>query len=115
MPISWILRIVVAVLFIGENFRELRRLCRGAVQLQQLWLDAAGNARALTPDGRFEPLVLLSGSIVLNRLAWLRVRFADGSEHGELFRGDPVTDPEWQRLQLLWRHRRTPIGSQDGS
>ncbi len=103
------------MVFIGENLRELRRLVRGAARLQKLRLDAEGDVAGLGPDGRFEPLVLLSGSIVLKRLAWLRVRFADGSEHGELFKGDPASDPEWQRLQLLWRHRRGAFGRQDGS
>jgi hypothetical protein len=115
MPLAWLLRILLAAVFIGESFRELRKLARGAARLRQLWLDAEGNVAGLCADGRCEPLTLLSGSIVLKRLAWLRVRFADGSEHGELFQGDPATDPEWQRLQLIWRHRRTPIGSQDGS
>jgi hypothetical protein len=115
MSLPWFLKIVLATAFIGESIRESRRLTRGAARLRQLRLDAEGSLTALGPDGRVEPLLLLSGSIVLARLAWLRVRFADGSEHGELLRGDPATDPEWQRLQLIWRHRRTPIGSQDGS
>ena len=115
MPIYWALRIPLALVFIGESCRELRRLNRGAARLQQLRLDAAGNVLGLGPGGQVEPLALLSGSIVLEKLAWLRVRFADGLEHGELFRPNPGTDPEWQHLQLIWRHRRTPIGSQDGS
>jgi hypothetical protein len=48
-------------------------------------------------------------------VAWLRVRFVDGSEYGELFHGDPAIDLEWQRLQLIWRHRRTAFGHQEGS
>jgi hypothetical protein len=78
-------------------------------------LDADGNIAGIGPDGRVEPLTLLSGSIVLKRLAWLRVQFTDGSEYGELLRGDPATDLEWHRLQLLWRHRRTAFGHQEGS
>lgn len=115
MPLAWALRILFAAVFVGENCRELRRLIRGAARLQLLLLDAEGNVSGRGPDGGSESMVLLSGSIVLKRLAWLRLRFTDGSEHGELFRGNPAADPEWQRLQLLWRHRRTAIGSQDGS
>ena len=115
MPIAWVLRVSLAAVFIGESLREMSRLVRGAARLRQISLDAEGNVASLGPGGSFEPLTLLSGSIVLKRLAWLRLRFADGSEHGELLRGDPATDPEWHRLQLIWRHRRTPIGSQDGS
>ena len=115
MPLPWLPRTLLAAVFVGENLRELRRFTRGAARLQRIQLDAEGNVAGIDPDGRYEPMVLLSGSIVLKRLAWLRVRFADGSEHGELFQGDPARDPAWQRLQLIWRHRRTPVGSQDGS
>ena len=115
LPLAWFLRMLLAALFIGESCRELRGLVRGAARLQRLRLDAGGEVTGVGPDGREEAVILLSGSIVLSRLAWLRVRFADGSEHGELFRGNPDEDPEWQRLQLIWRHRRTPIGSHYGS
>jgi hypothetical protein len=115
MPLAWVLRISLAAVFIAENLREMKRLVCGAARIRHISLDAEGNIAALGPGGRVEPLTLLSGSIVLNRLAWLRLRFADGSEHGELCCGDPVADPEWQRLQLIWRYRRRPIGGHDGS
>jgi hypothetical protein len=115
MPLGWLPRIALAAVFVVANLHELRRLVRGAARLQQLRLDAGGEIAGFGAGGHQEPLVLLSGSIVLKRLAWFRVRFADGSEHGELFRENSGTDPEWQRLQLIWRHGRRPIGSQDGS
>jgi hypothetical protein len=115
MPLAWVFRILLAAAYIGESLRELRRLARGAARLKALQLDADGNIAGIGPDGRVEPLTLLRGSIVINRLAWLRVRFADDSEFGELLRGDPATDIEWQRLQLIWRHRRTAFGHQQGS
>ena len=69
MPLAWALRILLVAAFIGESLRELRRLARGAARLQQLRLDADGNITGLCRDGRSEPLTLLSGSIVLKRLA----------------------------------------------
>ncbi len=110
-----ILRIPLAVLWLLECLRELRRCKRGATRLAEIRLDAGGNIECIAPDGGVESLSLLSGSLVLRKLAWLRVRFPDGLRHGELFVGDPARDPEWHRLQLIWRQRRGAFGRQDGS
>ncbi len=115
MPLAPIWRILLAFVWIGESLRELRGLARGAARLRFIRMDADGNIAGVGPDGHIEVLTLLSGSIVLSRLGWLRVRFADGSRYGELLRGDPARDLEWQRLQLIWRHSRTAFGRQDGS
>jgi len=115
MPLAPLWRFLLAAAWIGESLRELRALIRGAARLQLIRLDADGNVAGLGPDGRFEVLTLLPGSMVLSRLGWLRVRFPDGSHYGELLRGDPAKDLEWQRLQLIWRHSRTAFGRQEGS
>jgi len=115
MPLAPVWRILLAAGWVGESLRELKGLARGARRLSRIRLDAAGNIAGLGPDGRFEDLALLSGSMVGSRLGWLRVRFPDGSRYGELLRGDPARDLEWQRLQLIWRHSRTAFGRQDGS
>ena len=115
MPLAPVWRMLLVCAWVGENIRECRRLARGAARVRRIRLDADGNIAAMTPAGRFEPLTLRSGSIVLSRLAWLRVQFPDGSGYGELLRGDPARDLEWQRLQLIWQHSRTAFGRQDGS
>ena len=113
LPPGW--RTLFAFAWVAESLRELRGLVRGARRLRLIRLDADGNIAGLGPDGRFEVLTLLSGSMVLSRLGWLRVRFPDGSHYGELLRGDPARDLEWQHLQLIWRHGRRAFGRQDGS
>ena len=115
MPLAPVWRIVLAAAWVGESLRELRGLARGAARLRCIRLDAEGNISGVGPDGRLEALTLLSGSIVLSRLGWLWLQFSDGSRYGELLRGDPARDLEWQRLQLIWRHSRTAFGRQDGS
>jgi hypothetical protein len=115
MPLAPVWRILCAFAWIGESLRELRGLTCGAKRLRLIRLDADGNIAGLRPDGRFEALTLLSGSVLLSRLGWLRVRFPDGSRYGELLRGDPAKDLEWQRLQLIWRHSRAAFGRQEGS
>ena len=115
MPLAPVWRIPLAAAWVGESLRELRGLARGAARLRFIRLDAEGNISGIGPDGRLEALTLLSGSIVLSRLGWLWLQFSDGSRYGELLRGDPARDREWQRLQLIWRHSRTAFGGQEGS
>lgn len=115
MPLPLVLGIPLAAAWAFASYRDLRNLARGAARLTALCLDAEGNIAGLGPDGRAEPLRLLAGSRVLKKLAWLRVRFADGLQHAELLAGDPATDPAWQRLQLIWRLRRGAFGGPDGS
>ena len=113
MPLATRWRFLLIVAWVGESCRELRALVRGAARVRRIRLDAEGNVSGQKPDGRNEVLTLLTGSIVLSRVAWLRVRFPDGGRYAELVWGDPARDLEWQRLQLIWRHNRTAFGQQD--
>ena len=115
MPLATPWRFLLVVAWVSESYRELRVLVRGAARLRRIRLDAEGNVSGQNPDGRREILTLLTGSIVLSRVGWLRVRFPDGGSYGELLRGDPARDLEWQRLQLIWRHQRTAFGQQEVS
>ena len=115
LPLAPLLRVLLACTWLAENIRECRRQIRGAARVRRITLDTSGNIGCTAPDGRSLSLTLRSGSVVLSRLALLRVQFADGSDYVELLRGDPAADLEWQRLQLIWRHCRAAFGRQDGS
>ena len=106
LPVPLVLRCTVCMLWFVDCGRELMALARGAARISALQLDANGDIFAIGPNGRSEYLVLLSGSVVLSRLAWLRLRFADGSTYAELMTGDPLRDRHWQRLQLIWHISR---------
>lgn len=115
LPLATPWRFLLLVAWVGGSYRELRVLVHGAARLRRIRLDAEGNISGQKPDGRSEVLTLLTGSIVLSRTGWLRVRFPDGRCYGELLLGDPAKDLEWQRLQLIWRHNRTAFGQQEVS
>ena len=62
--------------------------------------DANGNAKTVSGQ-------LSHGSIVLRRLAWLRVVPAEGQPYVELLRGDDKAgerSDDWRRLQVICRH-----------
>lgn len=111
LPLPPVLRGAISIIWSVDCARELRMLKRGAARISHLQLDANGDIFATGSDGRRETLVLLSGSVVLSRLAWLRLRFPDGSIFAELMWGDPASDPRWQRLQLIWQQRQAAFAA----
>jgi len=113
LPLSLFLRCVICIVWSADCVHELRRMRRGSARISRLQLDANGDIFATRPDGRSEYLVLLPGSLVLSRLAWFRLRFTDGCICAELMLGDPIRDPRWQRLQLIWQQSRTAFASKN--
>ena len=113
LPLSLTLRGVLCSVWILDCSNELKRLRRGSARIGRLQLDANGDIFATGPGGRSEYLELLSGSVVLSRVAWLRLRFPDGSVAGELLAGDPLRDPRWYRLQLIWQQSRAAFATKN--
>ena len=113
LPLSLTLRGVLCSIWILDCSGELKRLRRGSARICRLQLDANGDIFATGPGGRSEYLELLSGSVVLSRLAWLRLRFPDGSVAAELLAGDPRRDPRWHRLQLIWQQNRAAFAAKN--
>jgi hypothetical protein len=80
---------------------EWRRQFRGYRRVEAIRIHEDGMLECVGAGGTIEQVSLLGGSIVLPRLAWLRIKFADGSHYGELLSGDPARHPDWHRLQLI--------------
>lgn len=113
LPISLTLRGVLCSIWLLDCAGGLSRLRRGRARICHLHLDANGDIFATGPGGHSEYLELLSGSIVLSRLAWLRLRFPDGSVAAELLAGDPRRDPNWHGLQLIWQQNRAAFAAKN--
>jgi hypothetical protein len=111
LPLPLVGRGAICAIWIIDCVRELTRVARGNARVSRLQLDANGDIFSTRPDGRRESLILQSGSVVLSRLAWLRLRFPDGSVGAELMSGDPLRDPRWQRLQLIWQQSRSAFAT----
>jgi hypothetical protein len=111
LPLPVVARGAICAIWIIDCVRELIRVARGNARVSRLQLDANGDIFSTRPDGRSESLILQSGSVVLSRLAWFRLRFPDGSVGAELMSGDPLRDPRWQRLQLIWQQSRSAFAT----
>lgn len=63
-----------------------------------------GAASVLSSDSVWVSAHLLPGSIMLQKLGWLRLRTDAGLLIQELVRRDGRGDLDWRRLQVIWRH-----------
>jgi hypothetical protein len=104
MPVAAHWRVVGAVLWLLLSTREMHCIARGFSRCQRLRIAQNGDAEVMTPDGGWVPATLCAGSIVLPRLAWLRLRADNGQHFAELLRCESPRNKDWRRLQVIWRH-----------
>ena len=102
LPLAPWARLGLVILWLVSQLREISRLARGAVRVREIRI-GKGEATVVNRQGKEEPVQIMSGSVVLPRLAWLRLRLSDGLICGELLRGDPASNKQWRHLQILWR------------
>ncbi len=102
LPLSVPIRVPLCALWMIDGIRELRRQFRGFDRIRAIRLEV-GEATIIDRLGRRSPVQIMSGSVVLPRLAWLRLKCPDGLICCELLRGDPTTCRQWRHLQILWR------------
>jgi len=85
-------------------YSELARLHRGYAGCRRLRFAASGEVWLLGEDREWRPARLLPGSILLRRAGWIVLQSADGDRFAEPIRGHCRKNPEWRRLQVIWRH-----------
>lgn len=84
--------------------RQLIVITFGYKRYRRLRIYGSGDAELQNRDGDWRPAKLLPGSIVLDKLAWLRFVAPDGSQHREFVRRRSAECEAWRRLQVIWRH-----------
>lgn len=114
LPIAPLWRIVLLAIWVADCSIELRRLRLGAARVSAIMLNSRGLVTAVDASGDRSELTLLTGSMVLSRLAWIRVRSSAGICHGALFTRRHTGPETWHRLQLLWHQSREAFGHQPG-
>ncbi len=112
LPIPLLIRLPLCAVWLVTGVRELSRQSRGYERIKSIRLEA-GAAMVTDRRGRQAPVQILPGSVVLPRLAWLRLKCPDGLIYGELLRGDAAVCRQWRHLQILWRQGPGAFGGRD--
>jgi len=102
LPLIVPIRLALITLWLLSGLRQIGRYSRGIHRAKIIRL-GAGEASVIDRQGRQLPVQIMSGSVVLPRLAWLRLKYPDGLMFGELLRGDAAVSQHWRHLQILWR------------
>ena len=105
LPLRPVLKALFVLLWVCHGLLEIVSQLRGMSRTGRLRISASGTLDSLSPGGKTRSLELLAGSLVLHRFAWLRFRFEDGLEYGELLSSYGRQDDSWRRLELIWRQQ----------
>jgi len=98
------LRLCVAAAWLVVSARELLHIAKSYKRCRRIRFVADGSITVQTPEGAWLDGKLLSGSVVLGGLAWLRIEVASGEKFAEPLRGNCRKNKHWRRLQVIWRH-----------
>jgi hypothetical protein len=104
LPAQPELRLVGALLWAAMGGRDLWLVAARNMRFTSYRIDSQGIVQIRAADGCCITATLCSGSIVLRRAAWLRIRVGNARPHCELIRRDAAENKHWRRLQVIWRH-----------
>jgi hypothetical protein len=100
LPLKGLLALSWTVLC-GFEWLALRQGYAGSGLLR---IAAGGHIERRTPDGAWQPARLCAGSLVLARIAWLRIAAPGVRPYAELVSAGTHASEDWRRLRVIWRH-----------
>ena len=104
LPLSFLPQALLALAWLYLSGREWFAFRRGYAGGGALRIAADGQVQLQCRDGGWQPASLCHGSVVLPRLAWLRVDPPGTRPYAELVSAERQESEEWRRLQVIWRH-----------
>jgi hypothetical protein len=104
LAIDVALRVAGCLVWVALGRFELRRLEQGFDACKLIRIDSSAEIAILNGDGNWVPATLLTGSVLLRKLGWMRLKDQRGQSFLELIRGDARQSQDWRRLQVIWRH-----------
>jgi hypothetical protein len=110
-PLVW--RLALAGCWCADAAFALVRFRSAACDLELIRV-CPGSITVLGPSGLSDDAWLLTGSIVMRRVAWLRLASAGGKRSQVLFLARWTDPGEWHRLQLVWQLREPGFGHPGG-
>lgn len=97
-------RVVLAIAWGAFGWRELSSLRRAYVTYGYIEVGIGGTIRLSGADHATVVAQLAPGSVLLERIGWLRMETPGGDKIAELVYGNPRKNKDWRRLQVIWRH-----------
>jgi hypothetical protein len=104
VAVSGPLKGLLAISWVALCGFEGRALWRGYAGCRALRIAAGGHVERQAPDGSWQAARLCAGSVVLARVAWLRIAGPGERPFAELVGARSHPSEEWRRLQVIWRH-----------
>ena len=104
LPISNFLRAAAGLICTLVTGVELALISSAHKQYTCIRIYSDGAVEIRDRDGVWQIATIASGSIVLQKLAWFRLKPANGGRYYELVRGNSRESKQWRRLQVIWRH-----------
>jgi hypothetical protein len=101
LPVPWWARFGLVVLWLLYGIWEISSFSLGARRIREIRVGSR-EVTVINRQGREEPARIMYGSVVLPRIAWLRLRLTDGLVCAELLHGSAVDSQHWRHLQILW-------------
>lgn len=103
LPLPAALRLPLAAAWLVTAGRSIARQARAYRDVRTLRL---GRNRAGVAFGTAGPrrIRVLAGSVLVHRVAWLRLELGPGAVYGELILAADVGAVAWRRLACLWRY-----------
>ena len=104
LPIDGLLRAAGSSIWLIAMGAELILISSAHKQFGRIRVHSDGLVELRDNDGYWQTATIGNGSIVLRRLAWLRLKPASGARYHELLRRNSLQSEQWRRLQVIWRH-----------
>ena len=104
LPLHFAVTAGMALAWSVLTLSELAAIYQGFRGRCGLRVCADGSLLQRDCEGCWRAAELLPGSVVLPRLAWIRLRVGRGARSAELLRARGQKRRDWRRLQVIWRH-----------
>ena len=104
LPLGALIRALIVCGWLFLCGREMAHTWRGYALGGALRISRDARIEVRLVGGEWRTASLVSGSLVLPGVAWLRISVADRPAYGELLTGNPRKNKDWRRLLVIWRH-----------
>ena len=104
LPIDgWIRAAGISIWLIAMG-AELRVISSAHKRFRRIRMHSDGQVELQDNEGHWQTATIANGSVVTQKLAWMRLKPATGARYHELLRRNALESEQWRRLQVIWRH-----------